>query len=109
MPGPRLRTRSVIAAVVSGIALASALVAPSVPASALTPVPATAALAATSLPPVQAPVRINAGGPAGTFEGHAYQADTHYLGGTTSWSGDTVTGTTSSAAAIDMCAPIAPK
>ena len=61
------------------------------------PVPATAALATTSVPPVQAPVRINAGGPAGTFEGHAYQADTHYLGGTTSWSGDTVTGTTSSA------------
>jgi len=46
---------------------------------------------------VQAPIRINAGGAAGTFEGLAYQADRWYVGGSTSRSGDTVTGTTSSA------------
>jgi hypothetical protein len=44
----------------------------------------------------QPPVRINAGGSAGTFEGKAYLADTYALGGRKSWSADQVSGTTSS-------------
>ena len=52
--------------------------------------PATGAVAA------QAPIRINSGGAAGTFEGKAYLADTFAVGGWNSWSTDPVSGTTSS-------------
>jgi hypothetical protein len=44
----------------------------------------------------QAPVRINSGGPAGTFEGASWQADRWFVGGRASTSADAVQGTTSS-------------
>ncbi|MFC6852060.1 malectin domain-containing carbohydrate-binding protein [Aquipuribacter hungaricus] len=61
-------------------------------------VTAPAALATTPVTPpaVQPTVRINSGGVAGTFEGEFWQADRWFVGGRTSYSGDRVTGTTSS-------------
>ncbi len=41
-------------------------------------------------------IRINSGGPAGTFEGQEWQADRWFVGGRTSVSRDVVSGTTSS-------------
>ncbi|MFC3689969.1 malectin domain-containing carbohydrate-binding protein [Aquipuribacter hungaricus] len=100
MPLARSRARSATGGVLAALVAAVATV---VPASAAPAAPAATSHLATGQPAtvqaasVQAPVRINAGGPAGTFEGQAYQADRWYVGGTTSWSGDTVAGTTSSA------------
>ncbi len=54
------------------------------------------ALPAAPAAAAQATVRINAGGPAGTYEGVAWQADRYQVGGRASTSSDPVSGTTSS-------------